>query len=723
MSATRSAGRRAASLLALVAALAASCARDQPPPIVLVSIDTVRADRMPDWGYAAGRTPNVSSLARDGVRFANAYSQVPLTLPSHVSLMTGLLPPDAGVRSNLGYRLAVGSHPTLAAALAARGYATAGFVSSYVLRHETGFSDGFATFDDAMEVADAAPLASVQRAATDTVAAAVAWLAALPAGRPYFLFVHFYEPHLPYTPPPGFRDLADPYDGEIAAADAAFGTLLTALRERGDYPRALVALFSDHGEGLGDHGEKEHGVLLYRETLHVPLLLKLPGGARAGEVVDAPAALVDLFPTVAALAGAAPPARPAGRSLLDLGAADGARAVYSEALYPRIHFGWSELRSMIDGRHHAIVGPDPELYDVVTDPRETKNLRQERRREYATLSAALDAIPLAFEPPAPASAEEMARLQALGYLGGVAPHREGPLPDPKTQIGVLDEMQRAFHLTNAGQLDEALALTVQVLGAQPDLVDLRNQLSAILRRLGRFEEALATYEETERRFPQLVESLAIEKAKLYLDLGRLDAAEAAARRVLGANELGARFVLAAVAGRRGNWAEAADQARRGVGDPRNPRVPALLLLAQALAAQDRLDEALAEIDRAAARLAHPEVAPVPNVHATHGDILARLGRDAEAEAAFRREIALFPGNPDPYVRLAILYAAEHRFAEIDAILEDLIGANPDPKAFVLAAETMERLGNREGAADYRRRARRLAPAGAPTARRAQRPLP
>jgi tetratricopeptide (TPR) repeat protein len=275
-------------------------------------------------------------------------------------------------------------------------------------------------------------------------------------------------------------------------------------------------------------------------------------------------------------------------------------------------------------------------------------------------------------------------------------------------------MQRAFTLTHEGKLEEALALTVQLLGDQPDLVDLRNQLSAILRRLGRFEESLATYEETERRFPQIAESLALEKAKLYLDLDRIDDAERAARSILGSNELGARFILSAVAGRRGDWKTAAEEARKGIGDPRNPRVPAYLLLAQALAADGRLEEARVEIDRAAERLGHPEVAPVPGVHSTRGDILGRLGRNAEAEAAFRRELALFPKSDETYVRLAILLAAEHRFDEIEPTLEALVTQVGGARALLLAADTMARLGNTEAAAAYRRRAER---AGAVPAKR------
>ncbi len=685
----------------------AGCRGDRHPPVVFVSIDTLRADRLPDWGYGAGRTPNLSALVRQGIRYENAYAQVPLTLPSHTSLLTGLLPPDDGVRSNIGYRFDAARHRNLPGALRAEaGYTAGGFVSAYVLRRETGLGESFDLYDDAMDVWEAATLGALQRPGTETVARALAWLARVPKEKPYFLFVHLYEPHFPYEPPEPFRSaLADPYDGEIATADAALGELVEGLRRRGDLDRALLAVFSDHGEGLGDHGEKEHGVLLYREALHVPLVLKLPGGRRAGEVIAAPAALVDLFPTVAEVTGVRPPEKGAGRSLLGLGTGDAGRRVYSETLYPRLHLGWSELRSLTDGRFQAIVGPDPELYDVVADPREKKNLRADERRAYAEREAELAAIPLAFAPPAPASPEEMARLQALGYVGGTASAGDGPLPDPKAHIGLLAEVQRAFTLTREGKLEEALALCVQLLGEQPDLLDVRNQLAGVLRHLGRFEEALAVYDETERRFPQLAESLAIERAKLELDLGRVEGAAAAARRALAANPLEARLILAAVAVRRGDWAAAAAEARQGLGDPAHPRVPALLLLAQALAADGKLEEARVEIERARERSRAPGAPAVATLEATYGDILARLGREAEAETAFRREIEQFPRNPDPYVRLAILFASQHRFDEIEPTLAAMVTALPLPRTLLLAADTLERLGNTGDAEAYRRRAR------------------
>ncbi|MEO8196350.1 MAG: sulfatase-like hydrolase/transferase [Thermoanaerobaculia bacterium] len=696
-----------ASLVLALGLVLGGCGGDRHPPVILVSIDTLRADRLPDWGYTAGRTPNLSALVRQGIRCMNAYAQVPLTLPSHTSLLTGLLPPDDGVRSNIGYCFDAAHHRNLPGALRSEaGYTAGGFVSSYVLRRETGFGDPFDHFDDAMDVWESATLGALQRPGTETVARALAWLAAVPRERPYFLFVHLYEPHFPYAPPEPFRrELADPYDGEIATADAALGELVEGLRRRGDFDRALIAVFSDHGEGLGDHGENEHGVLLYREVLHVPLVLKLPGGGRAGEKIAAPAALVDLFPTVAEVVGIRPPAPGAGRSLLGLGVGDADRQVYSETLYPRLHLGWSPLRSLTGDRFHAIEGPDPELYDFLADPRETRNLRGEMRREYADRAAELAAIPLAFEPPAPASREEMAHLQALGYVGGTAATSDLPLADPKAHIGLLTEVQRVFTLTAEGKLEEALALCVQLLGEQPDLLDVRNQLVSVLRRLGRFEEALAVCDETERRFPQLAPSLAIDRAKLELDLGRVEGAEAAARRALIANPLEARLILAAVAVRRGDWVTAASEARQGLGDPTHPRVPALLLLGQALAAEGKLEEARREIERAREHSSAPGAPPVATLEATYGDILARLGRDSEAEAAFRREIGQFPRNPDPYIRLAILFAAQHRFGEIEPTLAAMVQALPVRHTLLLAADTFERLGNTGDAEAYRRRAR------------------
>src|SRR5262245_132573 len=285
-------------------------------PVVVISVDTLRADHLPAYGYRGVATPGLDALRKDSVLFENAYSHVPLTLPSHTTIFTGLLPPQNGVRDNLGYALGPGP-ATLASWLKAKGYATGGAVSSIVLSHATGVSRGFDFYEDGIEPAKASQTISrVQRNGAETAALLTEWMRAHDKG-PFFAFLHLFEPHSPYEPPEPFKSrYALPYDGEIARADDIVGVFLAGLKERGLYDRALIVFLSDHGEGLNDHGEDEHGVLLYREAIHVPLMVKLPGNRRAGETVAAPVALVDVFPTIVEGVGISPPAGLPGRSLL-----------------------------------------------------------------------------------------------------------------------------------------------------------------------------------------------------------------------------------------------------------------------------------------------------------------------------------------------------------------------------------------------------------------------
>src|ERR1019366_2708962 len=287
--------------------LAAGCRRGAPresfpgAPIILISVDTLRSDHLPAYGYAGVETPALDALRKDSILYERAWSHVPLTLPSHASILTGLEPSAHGLHDNLGYRLKAGV-PTLAELLKKQGYETGAAVSCFVLKGDSGIARGFDFYDDAVEPAEGqAALGQVQRAGPDTEARLETWLAARPPGGKLFAFLHLYEPHTPYEPPEPFktRYAAQPYDGEIAQADAIVGKFLAFLKARGPYDRALIVFLSDHGEGLGDHGESEHGMFLYRETLQVPLFVKLPGGKRAGETVATPAALADVFTTLA----------------------------------------------------------------------------------------------------------------------------------------------------------------------------------------------------------------------------------------------------------------------------------------------------------------------------------------------------------------------------------------------------------------------------------------
>lgn len=674
-------------------------------PVILISIDTLRADHLPIYGAKVVATPAIDRLAKDGIVFENAYAHVPLTFPSHVTIMTGRLPFENGVRSNIGYALDPSAHPTLPRLLKERGYATGAAVSAYVLRGDTGLKSIFDFYDDSMEVWSSATLGALQRRGDLTVRAAERWLERVQS-QPFFLFLHLFEPHTPYEPIEPFKSrYVNAYDGEIATADFILGHFLDDLARRGIYDRALIILCGDHGEGLGQHGEAEHGVLLYREALHVPLVVKLPKQRRAGQRVSAPAQLVDILPTITSVVGANTPPNLPGASLLNV---PPNRHIYSETMYPRLHLGWSQLRSITDASDHYIESPLPELYEVVNDPEETRNIRGEDRREATALANDLAKIPLNLQEQKGVSSEQIKRLAALGYLSGAAPHATGLLPNPHDKIKVLARVQQTFALNQEGKYRESIELCRNILRDDPNLVDVYMQLAGNLRRLGRVKEALDAYRQAIKRSPQLVDSLAIEVAKIELDLGDLNAAELNAQQAMKLDPEDAHLIFAAIAERKSDFAAAEKQARLALGPPDLPRVPALIFLARALTEQNKLDEALRVIDRAAERVQSEGAHSVPTLASTRGDILARMGRTAEAEAAFRLEIEQFPTTIEAYTSLALLYASQHRFGEIQPTLNAMVSASPVPATYFLAAREMNDLGNVSAARAYRLRGEQLA---------------
>lgn len=671
-------------------------------PVIIISIDTLRADRLPMFGYGKVETPHLDRLRQDAILFRNAYTHVPLTLPAHVSMLTGLLPAEHNVRNNIGYVLSE-EVPTLPRLLKAKGYATGAAISAYVLRGSTGLAHDFDAYDDGITSHGQVAAGQVQRSGRTTTKIATDWIDAHASG-PFFYFLHIFEPHSPYEPEQPFRSkYRDRYDGEIATADAIVGEFLDHLRAKGIYDRATVILMSDHGEALGDHGELEHGIFIYRETIHIPLLLKMPKGERRGETVDRPVALNDIAPTVAALAGINPSSAMRGRSLL---AGAEPRSIYSESLYPRIHLGWSELRSLIDSRYHYIQAPRAELYDIRRDPREMTNIAAGERRVAARMRDDLAKFGTSVAEPQQIDPEEAKKLAALGYLSAPAGASSGPLPDPKDRIGEIRDMIRATDLTRARRFDEAVVAYRRIVEQNPLLSDAWTGLAAALESAGRYEEASDVYKRAIETAPSLAGEYGLRRGSVLLKLDRFDEAEQHARLAEATNPGAMYVLLARIELARKNFGAAEAQARAAANDP-NYRISGELLLAQTLAQQSRVAEALPIVEKLGQEIESTGLGPVESYGLVRGDVLARMERYDEAIAAFRSEIDDFPSNLQTYANLALVYLVQDRPAEAERTLEEMVRKNPGRASMLFAARTLEALGDVSGGERWKRRAERV----------------
>ena len=686
-------------------------------PIVFISVDTLRADRLPAYGYKGIRTPNIDRLAADGVLFENAYAHSPQTLPSHTSILSGELPFEHGVRDNVGFTVKSGQR-FLQHALKDAGFATAGFVSAYVLREQTGFNQGFDTFDDDLPAASPEqPLGQVQRGGEQTMAAAIKWIDGRTSGDAarFFLFTHIYEPHTPYIPPARFAK-ADPYDGEVEYADEIVGKLLDHLRARGLYDKALIVLLSDHGEGLGDHGEEEHGIFLYRETIQVPLIVKMPGSATGGKRIAAPVQHVDLVPTIEDFfrlkAEATTRTEPHGRSLVPAltGTGDLAPAtIYSESLSPRYHFGWSELYALSDDRYRLIRAPKDELYDLAQDPEERTSIATQRVQVHDAMRSALDRMIAGTSVAAPStvSDEDRRKLAALGYVGtqsGTALQRPADeLPDPKDKIETLKLYRRAGRLAGERKYGEAATLFRQLLQADPGMTDVWLQLAEASNRLGRPSDALAAYKEVISRDAKNPAALTGATAVL-LRMGRVDDAKAHAELAIEVAPAIAHETLARIAVHQKDDAAARRHARLAQDADPTLAMPAFIegLLAHTrgdfVRAADQLRVAHDAMSRRTEQLA--------DLNFLLGDSLARLERYQEAERYLKAEVALFPAHVPSRAGLAMLYKATGRDAEAERAVEDLLSNAPNAAGLEAAAQLWTMFGEPRKAAAVRARMRR-----------------
>ncbi|HXI04253.1 MAG TPA: sulfatase-like hydrolase/transferase, partial [Candidatus Saccharimonadales bacterium] len=677
--------------------------------LLLITVDTTRADHLGCYGYEAGSTPAIDALAGRGALFEKAYTPSVLTLPSHTTIMTGRIPPDHGVRNNGTDRLGDGA-VTLAEVLRKSGWSTAAFVGGAVLDAAYGLDQGFGVYDDSTAKEVQHTVGYAERDAMAVTDAALSWLGTRPKG-PWFLWVHYFDPHAPYRPPEPFasRFAGHPYDGEIAYADSGIAKLLAAVQSAGETGRTITVLVADHGEGLDQHGEETHGVFLYNETTRVPMIISAPGLVPAPKRLDPIVRTTDLMPTILDLLGVAVPGRLDGvslRPLLDGGALGKTLTAYSEAVLPAEMYGWSPMASLRSGKWKYIAAPRPELYDLDADPGETHDLAAAEPDQAGRLRADLVALLKAVGGGASRSErvtmteEQEARLRSLGYVSGSNPtFRQSldadplailsggsrGLPDPKDKVAMLERIEVMLRSYGQGRLDDAVEQAGAILRDNPDNNLVRTYLAAAYRRQEKLDLALAEYKRLIQRQPENIDAWVGEGWTL-MKLGRYDEAKAAYDHVLGvspknvdamsslgslyfiegdfdkAQELFERVLrsrpdhvgviqtLARIAGARGRPDQAEAYMRRAIAA--EPDNPGLVLGLAAIQLQGPHPESALET-LSAAVTAHPDR---PEILVARGDVYVKLGRLDEAEADYQKATSLAPRAPQGYHALGRLAA-------------------------------------------------------------------
>lgn len=657
----------------------------RPPNLLVITLDTLRADRLGSYGYAPARTPRLDGLAARGMRFAQATTVTPLTLPAHSSLFTGTFPPFHGVRDNGGFYLGE-DQVTLAETLRERGYRTGGFVSAFVLDARWGIHQGFDRYFDDFDLTkfeNAAGMDAIQRPGRETVDEALRWLQE-ERTRPFFAWVHLYDPHAPYRPAAEFAALypataSGAYDGEIAATDFEVGRLLDALAAEGRLSQTVVAVLADHGEMLGEHGEQTHGFFIYDAAVHIPLIVAGPRVPAA--VVSDQVRIVDVMPTVLELLGVPGPAAMQGVSLL--GFARGQRPnllAYSESWFPRYHYGWSELVSVQDGRFKLIRAPRRELYDLAQDRAESADRAAEDPRRAETLERALEemsrrlASAQAPKGPQAMDAETEERLEALGYVaGGVSARHleERPRGDPKDKIALYNLLKESAGASAQGRYDEAIAMVRRALAADPEILEGQMLLGNFLRKSGRAEEAAAAYKQALALDPAHDESVFL-LALTYKDMGRLVESRVGFTR---AREL----------------------------DPRNGKV--LWQLADLDMRERRFDRAQATLEEALALKVEE-----PRFLLKLGECHLEAKRYDDAEAALRKALAARPSLDTAHFNLGLVHEERGEAAKAMAEYEAELASNPKAyRASFNLAKLLLKAGRPREAADRFRQAVSITP--------------
>ena len=650
--------------------------RERGLNVLLVTIDTLRADALGCYGRAGGETPWIDRLAASGVLFDFAHAHNVVTLPSHASILSGRYPFDHGVRDNSGFRFRPDME-TLATLLRRQGYRTGAFVSAFPLDSRFGLGRGFDVYDDRLgDAASGSDFQMQERPGPKTVAAARAWLQATPG--PKLCWVHLYEPHAPYRPPFDWRGrVPTAYDGEVTAADSALSPLLDPLLARGKGSDTLVVLTSDHGEGLGDHGEATHGVFAYESTLRVPLVLHSPR-LFAPRVVTASARHVDLVPTILDALGLVVPAGLPGRSLVGIAAgqeAGEALSSYFETLTPALTRGWAPIHGVLRDRLKYLDPPLPELYDLAADPREERSLvaarpapLEEMRALLGRLRAGDTGTIRAAVPP-----EVRERLASLGYVGaggGVASHY-GESDDPKRHVAFENDLEKVIERYVEGDVAGSLALCEQLVRDNPDVPLGRRHLSFLRHRTGDLAGALRAGRDALAADPGSVET-AVELGRLLDEFGRSQ--EAAAVLAPYAKGEGADLdvlmtygMALARTGRKDLSIAILQRARQA--DPSSAAAAFSLGTAYLLFGDHgRASEAFL-----AAVALEPEMA---RAYDSLGLLAAVDGKPDEAARLWRRAVELAPDDADALFNLGTLLWREDRREEARPLLERFLAVAP-----------------------------------------------
>lgn len=646
-------------LVALAAAALWSLRPAPRPNVLLITLDTTRADRIGCYGYTPARTTAIDALAAAGVTFHNAAVTVPLTLPSHASMLTGLYPPENGLHNNGEGRLADGI-PTLAEVLKSHAYRTGAFIGSVVLHGRWGLDRGFDIYDDDMaggeRHGDDTHLMRNGRMVADS---ALNWLNTL-GPDPFFCWVHFFDPHAPYQGHAeifGERFAANPYDGDIAFADVQIERLIQRLKDTGQYDNTLIIVAGDHGEGFGEHEELEHGFFLYNSTLRVPLIISLPGIAAAGHRFDAPVSLVDLLPTVVDCLQIASEAHTSGISLKPAlqQQALASRPCYAETIAGFSSYGWAPLKSVVTERWKYVQTTRDELYDLQADPGELQNLATSDPATTAEMQQLLADVEAGMQVVDSTHAElsdaERRALAALGYVGGgsarARSETDAPLPDVKDRVRFYNAEVAARKQMAAGQLDEAVASLEQTIAEAPDYLPARLTLGAARQMQDRPDDAAAVYEEALRIAPESHDAH-FDLAMLLAGRGDTQAAIDHYRAAIQARPTSAtaRVNLATLLYSNGD-ADGARQSFESALQAFPDSTSGQFNYGVFLAEQGELDTAIIHVTRAA------ELSPRnPQIQFQLGKLLAQQKRFGAAAERFAETLRLNPRYPQAAEQLA-----------------------------------------------------------------------